>query len=136
MLKLLTEVRVYLALEPCDMRHQIDGLAASVCSAKARFKTVKYQPDYPGRFRDAAHARAWRVGSKPRRPGWYLARAPVRALPCAPQASALGPGTPLASRAAAHLPPRKPASGATPAPHTPRCARTKAETPGSPAPGR
>ena len=23
------------------------------------FKTVKYQPDYPGRFRDAAHARAW-----------------------------------------------------------------------------
>lgn len=23
------------------------------------FKTVKYQPDYPGRFRDATHARAW-----------------------------------------------------------------------------
>jgi putative transposase len=23
------------------------------------FKTVKYQPDYPGRFRNAAHARAW-----------------------------------------------------------------------------
>jgi putative transposase len=23
------------------------------------FKTVKYQPDYPGRFRDTAHARAW-----------------------------------------------------------------------------
>ena len=23
------------------------------------FKTVKYQPDYPGRFRDIAHARAW-----------------------------------------------------------------------------
>lgn len=30
MLKLPTEVRVYLALEPCDMRRQIDGLAASV----------------------------------------------------------------------------------------------------------
>lgn len=27
--------------------------------SEACFKTVKYQPDYPGRFRDAAHARAW-----------------------------------------------------------------------------
>jgi transposase len=35
-LKLPTEVRVYLALEPCDMRRQIDGLAASVRSAMER----------------------------------------------------------------------------------------------------
>jgi transposase len=35
-LKLPTEVRVYLALEPCDMRRQIDGLSASVRSAMAR----------------------------------------------------------------------------------------------------
>jgi putative transposase len=27
--------------------------------SEACFKTVKYQPDYPGRFRDAAHARRW-----------------------------------------------------------------------------
>lgn len=27
--------------------------------SEACFKTVKYQPDYPGRFQDAAHARRW-----------------------------------------------------------------------------
>lgn len=27
--------------------------------SEACFKTVKYQPDYPGRFRDVAHARRW-----------------------------------------------------------------------------
>lgn len=27
--------------------------------SESQFKTLKYQPDYPGRFRDAAHARAW-----------------------------------------------------------------------------
>lgn len=36
MLKLPTEVRVYLALEPCDMRRQIDGLSASVRSSMER----------------------------------------------------------------------------------------------------
>lgn len=36
MLKLPTEVRVYMALEPCDMRRQIDGLSALVRSAMGR----------------------------------------------------------------------------------------------------
>ncbi|MGB5467365.1 MAG: integrase core domain-containing protein, partial [Sedimenticolaceae bacterium] len=27
--------------------------------SESQFKTLKYQPDYPGRFRDAAQARAW-----------------------------------------------------------------------------
>lgn len=36
MLKLPTEVRVYMALEPCDMRRQIDGLSALVRSAMER----------------------------------------------------------------------------------------------------
>ena len=27
--------------------------------SEAHFRTVKYQPDYPGRFRDLAHARSW-----------------------------------------------------------------------------
>lgn len=27
--------------------------------SESQFKTAKYQPDYPGRFRDIAHARAW-----------------------------------------------------------------------------
>ena len=27
--------------------------------SESLFHTVKYQPDYPGRFRDIAHARAW-----------------------------------------------------------------------------
>ena len=27
--------------------------------SESQFKTLKYQPDYPGRFQDAAHARAW-----------------------------------------------------------------------------
>jgi len=35
-LKLPAEVRVYMALEPCDMRRQIDGLAALVRSAIER----------------------------------------------------------------------------------------------------
>jgi transposase len=35
-LKLPTEVRVYIALEPCDMRRQMDGLAALVRSAMER----------------------------------------------------------------------------------------------------
>jgi transposase len=36
MLKLPTEVRVYIALEPCDMRRQLDGLAALVRSSMER----------------------------------------------------------------------------------------------------
>lgn len=36
MLKLPTEVRVYIALEPCDMRRQMDGLAALVRSSMER----------------------------------------------------------------------------------------------------
>jgi hypothetical protein len=36
MLKLPTEVRVYMAPEPCDMRRQIDGLSALVRSAMER----------------------------------------------------------------------------------------------------
>ena len=36
MLKLPTDVRVYIALEPCDMRRQMDGLAGLVRSAMAR----------------------------------------------------------------------------------------------------
>jgi transposase len=35
-LKLPTEVRVYIALEPCDMRRQMDGLAALVRSSIKR----------------------------------------------------------------------------------------------------
>ena len=27
--------------------------------SQAQFKTLKYQPDFPGRFRDIEHARAW-----------------------------------------------------------------------------
>jgi transposase len=36
MLKLPSEVRVYLSLEPCDMRRQIDGLAAAVRTGMSR----------------------------------------------------------------------------------------------------
>lgn len=36
MLKLPSEVRVYIALEPCDMRRQIDGLSALIRSALER----------------------------------------------------------------------------------------------------
>ena len=36
MLKLPAEVRVYLALEPCDMRRQLDGLAGLVRSGMQR----------------------------------------------------------------------------------------------------
>lgn len=36
MLKLPSEVRVYIALLPCDMRRQIDGLAGMVRSAMER----------------------------------------------------------------------------------------------------
>jgi transposase len=35
-LKLPAEVRVFIALEPCDMQRQLDGLAALVRSAMAR----------------------------------------------------------------------------------------------------
>jgi transposase len=35
-LKLPTDVRVYIALEPCDMRRQMDGLAGLVRSAMER----------------------------------------------------------------------------------------------------
>jgi transposase len=35
-LKLPSEVRVFIALEPCDMRRQLDGLAALVRSAMER----------------------------------------------------------------------------------------------------
>jgi putative transposase len=27
--------------------------------SESQFKTLKYQPDFPGRFRDVEHARAW-----------------------------------------------------------------------------
>jgi putative transposase len=27
--------------------------------SEAQFKTAKYQPNFPGRFRDIEHARAW-----------------------------------------------------------------------------
>lgn len=36
MLKLPPDVRVFIALEPCDMRRQLDGLAALVRSAMER----------------------------------------------------------------------------------------------------
>ena len=36
MLKLPSEVRVFIALEPCDMRRQLDGLAALVRSSMER----------------------------------------------------------------------------------------------------
>ena len=36
MLKLPADVRVYIALEPCDMRRQLDGLAALVRGAMER----------------------------------------------------------------------------------------------------
>ena len=36
MLKLPSEVRVFIALEPCDMRRQLDGLAALVRSSMDR----------------------------------------------------------------------------------------------------
>lgn len=36
MLRLPSEVRVYIALEPCDMRRQMDGLAALVRSSMER----------------------------------------------------------------------------------------------------
>lgn len=31
--------------------------------SESQFKTLKYQPDFPGRFRDAEHARAWCANS-------------------------------------------------------------------------
>ena len=36
MLKLPAEVRVFISLEPCDMRRQLDGLAALVSAGMAR----------------------------------------------------------------------------------------------------
>jgi putative transposase len=49
---LLTELGV-------DPSHSRPRVSNDNPFSESQFKTLKYQPDFPGRFRDAEHARAW-----------------------------------------------------------------------------
>jgi putative transposase len=42
-----------------DPSHSRPRVSNDNAFSEAQFKTLKYQPDFPGRFRDAEHARAW-----------------------------------------------------------------------------
>jgi putative transposase len=51
-LDLLTEMGV-------DPSHSRPRVSNDNAFSEAQFKTLKYQPDFPGHFRDAEHARSW-----------------------------------------------------------------------------
>ena len=42
-----------------DPSHSRPRVSNDNAFSEAQFKTLKYQPDFPGRFRDIEHARAW-----------------------------------------------------------------------------
>jgi putative transposase len=42
-----------------DASHSRPRVSNDNAFSEAQFKTLKYQPDFPGRFRDIEHARAW-----------------------------------------------------------------------------
>jgi putative transposase len=42
-----------------DRSHSRPRVSNDNAFSEAQFKTLKYQPDFPGRFRDLEHARAW-----------------------------------------------------------------------------
>jgi putative transposase len=42
-----------------DPSHSRPRVSNDNAFSEAQFKTLKYQPDFPGRFRDVEHARAW-----------------------------------------------------------------------------
>jgi putative transposase len=42
-----------------DPSHSRPRVSNDNAFSEAQFKTLKYQPDFPGRFRDAEHARGW-----------------------------------------------------------------------------
>jgi len=42
-----------------DSSHSRPRVSNDNAFSEAQFKTLKYQPDFPGRFRDLEHARAW-----------------------------------------------------------------------------
>jgi putative transposase len=42
-----------------DSSHSRPRVSNDNAFSEAQFKTLKYQPDFPGRFRDVEHARAW-----------------------------------------------------------------------------
>ena len=42
-----------------DPSHSRPRVSNDNAFSESQFKTLKYQPDFPGRFRDAQHARAW-----------------------------------------------------------------------------
>jgi putative transposase len=44
-----------------DPSHSRPRVSNDNAFSEAQFKTLKYQPDFPGRFRDVEHARAWCV---------------------------------------------------------------------------
>jgi putative transposase len=50
------ELLAELGVDPSHSRPRVSNDNAF---SEAQFKTLKYQPDFPGRFRDLEHARAW-----------------------------------------------------------------------------